>query len=237
MSNFSEKSKNRDNVKRTIYTEEEDSVPDVNADLSHWSKMSYWSLEESVALLLGKEPEVVNWDIVQDYLEYPFATKLSLDYSKLRDLVLRAFEKQEIDDPNSPIVFLEWAEGRGIAIPEILRQQVAARKVVNTEINTGTENLLKIKDEEIATLQKRIEELEALVWEGFDENVSTYSKELAIAVMAHGVVSKNWKKGMSIKKQITIWLEDNYPKLMNEEKERIAKMCNWQKSGGAPSTP
>ena len=66
--------------------------------------------------------------------------------------------------------------------------------------------------------KERIQELESLVWDGFDENQSTHSKELAIAVKAHGAISKSWKKGMSIKQQITLWLEANYPKLMNERK-------------------
>ena len=86
-------------------------------------------------------------------------------------------------------------------------------------------------------LQKRIEVLENLAWTGFDENLDTYSRELAIAVKAHEAISKDWKKGSSIKQQITVWLDKNYPKLGNEEKERIAKICNWQKTGGAPSTP
>ncbi len=217
--------------------EELDVLSQAKADFIYWSNMPFWSLDEGIALLLGKDPEIVNWDIIRHYVNYPISSELCLDYSKLRILVLRALEMQEINKSNSPVVFLEWAESRSVEIPEVLRQQIAARKSIKTTAEAETDNLLKIKDEEMAALRKRIEELEALVWEGFDENVSTYSKELAIAVKAHGAISKNWKKGMSIKKQITIWLQDNYPKLMNEEKERIAKMCNWQKSGGAPSTP
>jgi hypothetical protein len=238
MSEFLEKSKKSNGTKRPFYNEEEhDVVPDVDADFDFWSKMPYWSLEEGIALLLGKDPEFVNWDIVQHHLEWPFATRLSLGYAKFRALILRAFEMQEVGEQNSPVVFLEWAASRGIEIPEDLQQQVTAIESIQSTLDAETENLLKTKDDEIASLQKRIEELEGLIWEGFDENVSTYSKELAIAVKAHGAVSKNWKKGLSIKKQITLWLQENYPKLMNEEKERIAKMCNWQKNGGAPSTP
>jgi len=103
-------------------------------------------------------------------------------------------------------------------------------------MDAETENLIKAKNDEIAALQRRIFELESLVWEGFDESLSTHVKELAIAVKVHAAVSKNWKKGMSIKKQISIWLKQNYPKLMSEERERISKICNWQKSGSAPST-
>ncbi len=209
-------------------------------DFAYWSKVPYWSHDEAVALLLGRNPEIISWNnIERDDLGWTIPASLILDYMKLRNLVLRASEMNEIGIRNTPVVFLEWAEGKGIEIPEVLQQEVAARKntIINSVAKTEIENLLKIKDEEIAKLQKRIEELEALAWEGFDENLSTYSRELAIAVKAHGVISKNWQKGSSIKRQISMWLQENYPKLSNEEKERIAKMCNWQKSGGAPSTP
>lgn len=215
----------------------EEFLPEIDADFNHWSKMPYWSLEESVTLLLGQDPEVVNWDIAQDYQEWPSATDLSLNYAKLRNLILRAFEMKEIDDPNTPADFIVWAESRGIQIPEVLKQQVDVVKSIKASMDAKTLNLLQEKDDKISVLRKRIEELDALIWDGFDENQSTHSKELAIAVKAHGAISKNWKKGMSIKQQITMWLESNYPKLMNEEKERIAKICNWQKTGGAPSTP
>jgi hypothetical protein len=61
--------------------EDIDAVPDVEADFVYWSKMPYWSLEESVALLLGKEPKSIYWDIVQHHLEWPFATPTPLNFA------------------------------------------------------------------------------------------------------------------------------------------------------------
>lgn len=218
-------------------TKEVDVVPDVNADFEYWSKMPYWSLEEGVALLLGKEPESIYWDIVQHHQEWPFATELSLNYAKLRDLAMRAFEVQEIAEQNTPSSFIHWADSRFIDVPEELRILVEDISGIKLQMVAEMEDLLCAKDDEIVTLKKKISELEGLVWDGFDENLDTYAKELAIAVRAHTAISKNWKKGMSIKKQISIWLQQNHPTLMNEERERISKICNWQKSGGAPSTP
>lgn len=223
--------------KYSFENEDTDSVPDVPADFNHWSKMPYWSLEESAALLLGKDPTVVNWDLVQHYQEWPFTTDLSINYTKLRDLIFRAFTAKEIEEQNPPSVFIQWADSRGVEVPEELRILVEDVTNIKFQMDAETECLLQAKDDEIVSLKKRITELESLTWEGFNENQSTHAKELAIAVRAHAAVSKNWKKGMSIKKQISIWLQQNYPKLMNEERERISKICNWQKSGGAPSTP
>ena len=34
--------------------------PDAVADIAHWGKLDYWSLDEAVALSLGRDPRVVN---------------------------------------------------------------------------------------------------------------------------------------------------------------------------------
>lgn len=206
-------------------------------DFTYWSKLPYWSTDESVALLLGRDPEIITSDILIPDPNWPVPLNFILEYRALRNLVLRGVEIEQIEARNAPAVFLEWAEKRGLDIPQELWEPVMIRKRISPEIQEETECLLKAKDEKIAMLQKQLDELKTVVWEGFDENVSTYSKELALAVKAHAAVSKSWKKGKSIKQQITVWLENNHPKLGNEERERIAKICNWQKGGGAPSTP
>jgi hypothetical protein len=167
------------------------------ADYIYWSKASYWSHDEVVALLLGLDPEVVNWNsIEQEDIVRGFRSIMPIvEYKRLRNLVLRAFEMNEIGINNSPALFLKWAESRCIEIPEGLKKAVSAMEnQLAGLVETESAQLLKIKEEEIAKLEKRIQELENLVWEGFDERKETYSKELAIAVKAHAAVSKDWKK-------------------------------------------
>lgn len=206
-------------------------------DFKYWSKLSYWTNDEAIALLFSRDPEIITPHILKIERGSPLKIDFLVEYKNLRDLIARGVEVGEIGVRNAPVVFLEWAEKRGLDIPEKLWEPVMLRKRASPEAQQEMECLLKMKDEELAMLRKQIDELRTVVWEGFDENVSTYSKELAIAVKAHAAVSKNWRKGKSIKQQITVWLENNHPKLGNEERERIAKICNWQKSGGAPSTP
>jgi hypothetical protein len=204
------------------------------ADFTHWIKMSYWTLDEGVALLLGLNPKRTYWDLMKEFLEGSHANPFAGFYSDLRDIVLRAQEAHKITDPVSPLIFVEWATSVGIGVPQSLQEQVAIMKNIKTPVETETDKLL----EEIAALQKKIEVLEASVWSGLDEKESTYSKELAIAVNAHNAVSKSWKKSKnSIKQQHWVWLEENHPELLKEEKIRISKICNWQKKGGAPVTP
>jgi hypothetical protein len=61
--------------------------PHAAADFDHWSKAEHWSLEEAVALAMGKATEVVNWPKIQSYGQAsPFVQK----YGRLRDLAQRA---------------------------------------------------------------------------------------------------------------------------------------------------
>lgn len=222
------------NIQGPLFLPLED-VKKYQANFTHWIKRPYWTLDEGVALLVDLNPKYMDWDFMKDYegpQDNPFVEFYS-DLSDLKDIVLKAQKMGKITDPVSPLTFVEWAVSEDIEIPKALQKQVAIMKNIKTAVEAETNKLLK----EITALQKKIEVLEALAWHGCNEKESTYSKELAIAVKAHNAISKNWKKGPSIKKQIRVWLEENYPKLMDEEKKRISKLCNWRKKGGAPVTP
>ena len=44
--------------------------PHAKADFEHWSRASYWTIDEAVALALGREPKVVNLKTVKEYEHY-----------------------------------------------------------------------------------------------------------------------------------------------------------------------
>src|SRR5690348_15997691 len=61
--------------------------PSASADFDHWSKASYWTLDEAVALSFGKAPEIVKWEQIKQYLQVsPFAVQ----YGRVLDLARRA---------------------------------------------------------------------------------------------------------------------------------------------------
>jgi hypothetical protein len=85
------------------------------ADFDHWSKMARWTAEEATALSFGKAPEFVNWDKLKaNHEQSSFAD----DYSKRRDLLLRAQEADELPVLISPAEFIGWAEQTGVALPQ-----------------------------------------------------------------------------------------------------------------------
>lgn len=76
--------------------------PGAGADFVRWSKAAYWTIDEGVALLLGKAPEVVNWESVRDSADVsPFARR----YAELRDLALRSQDSGQLTRRSVPALF------------------------------------------------------------------------------------------------------------------------------------
>jgi hypothetical protein len=99
--------------------------PQAKAEFDHWSKAEHWSLDEAIALVLGKAPEIVSWVKIEAYFgTSPFVKQ----YSRLRDLAERARVWRKLYDPVLPPIFLKWAEDNEIAVPAELSEKVSKLK-------------------------------------------------------------------------------------------------------------
>ncbi len=87
--------------------------PSAAADFDHYCRADHWTLDECVALSLGKDPKRTNWNSVQGYLRI---SRFAKDYEKLRDLVERAAEVGQLSDPVRPCSYLAWAKEKKIAL-------------------------------------------------------------------------------------------------------------------------
>jgi hypothetical protein len=96
--------------------------PHAAADFDHWSKAEHWSLDEAIALILGKAPEIVSWERIKTltYSNSPFVKQ----YARLRDLAERSRVWQKLFDPVFPVIFLEWAADHDIPVPTELSEKV-----------------------------------------------------------------------------------------------------------------
>lgn len=98
--------------------------PHNKADFEHWSKAAYWTMDEAIALTLGRAPERVNWKAVAGYVQVSaFATS----YARLRDLSQRAVTMKQIADSNIPWLYLGWARRNGYEPPAELVSKVESR--------------------------------------------------------------------------------------------------------------
>src|SRR6266852_987351 len=99
--------------------------PQAKADFDYWSKAEHWSLDEAIALVLGKAPEIVTWEKIKTYVgTSPFVKQ----YSRLRDLAERAKVWKKLYDPVLPPIFLKWAEDNEINVPARLSEKVSKLK-------------------------------------------------------------------------------------------------------------
>jgi len=87
------------------------------ADFNRWGKRPSWSSEEAVALTLGKDPDLVNWERVQNYVgHHAFAD----EYAELRERIGRAEGVGGLAFPVKPEQFVIWLKHNGIPCPEEL---------------------------------------------------------------------------------------------------------------------
>jgi hypothetical protein len=104
---------------------------DAAADFDYWSKMAHWSIDEAIALSLGKTPQMVNLKSVQphavaDIDGWP-ASPLAVDYLRRTELAKRAVVWKQLWDPVLPSLFLGWARRLDISVPGDLVKAVEAR--------------------------------------------------------------------------------------------------------------
>lgn len=126
--------KDAENQKLALKREEEQrfyNLLSANADFEYWSKAAHWTLDEAVALSLGKEPDVVTWKKIEPLVE---KTKFAKVYARRRELVLRASKWKKFGDLIPPVSFYSWAKHEvKIDLPSQLITELA--KIGHTATN------------------------------------------------------------------------------------------------------
>jgi hypothetical protein len=95
-------------------------LPSSAAPYDHYCKLAYWTLDECVALSLGKNPKIVNWKSLSPFIHVsPFAA----NYADLRKLTERAKWAKQLFDTVYPSIFLAWAKEIGFPVCDELQKQ------------------------------------------------------------------------------------------------------------------
>ena len=84
--------------------------------------MTYWTLDEAVALSFGKNPKIISWTGLITTAAYtsPFIE----EFNKTKELALRAVKWSKLYDPVMPVLFLTWAKENGIPFPPELAKKI-----------------------------------------------------------------------------------------------------------------
>lgn len=96
-------------------------LPNAMADNEHWARMDTWTLEEAVALLLGRDPSRVS---PRDLAHVVASSEFAATYAKLAQLARRSVEDRRISARMRPSDYLRWAESKRVAFPKALLEAV-----------------------------------------------------------------------------------------------------------------
>jgi len=152
MSNKSLTSEERRQVERSLNS------PIADADLEFYSKAAWWTYEEAAALSFGKNPKTVNWTSIRPLLH---DSSFAQDYDRRRQLIKRAINAGQLENPIPPGDFLTWANQVGIPMPE------AFWGLDSSGISLGGS---KCTDDSHAQLSEELEEARAKITALREEN-------------------------------------------------------------------
>ena len=95
--------------------------PEAQAVVSYWAQKAYWTLDEAVALSLGKDPRHVTPDRMKPYTKiWPLAQ----EFLERRDTFGRAVVMGQLYHQTIPGIFLAWARRVGVSVPADLVAEV-----------------------------------------------------------------------------------------------------------------
>lgn len=168
---------------------------DCDADFAYWGKQIVWSIEEGIALILGKDPRKVFWENIKEYVNYsPFAKS----FEEIQLTAKRYTDFQQLSDPVTPPVFLTWVQRMSFAnvmVPLELIKSVTAlgiQLVDWQELYKGVEkNCNKIKEqynEAIVLIDNQKELIQSLKQEIELLNISPNSESTLLGII--GVLVK-----------------------------------------------
>ena len=146
----------------------------------HWASKTHWSLEQVAALLLGKDPDIVNLlSLKHLHVESPFAA----NFVRLLHLVHEMKERGEWTEYATPEEVLAWADAHQVEVPPKLSESIEAHTATrDAEWATWWEKLDKAstRSETLPTphektaLARKLETMEkiaiamAIDWHGYD---------------------------------------------------------------------
>jgi hypothetical protein len=142
--------------------------PSAMADFEFWAKAAPWTLDESIALSLGRDPRIVNWESVKSSVMIsPFAKR----YSDRRLLFRRGVHAGQIYESTIPTITIAWMDRLKIEFPDAMRMQVEqlGNQIADwkslydraTEILETNSQTIEIQKDKIEQLQRAVMELRA----------------------------------------------------------------------------
>lgn len=219
--------------------------PEYAADAPLWSKYAYWTLDEAILLLLGKDPgklkiEYINKVAINDAFREKF--------NKIKEIAQRHIILNQLTNPPTPGEFLAWAERifpEEIFLPVLKEMLVSSGVIIadwrglyerQQKVLNQTNGLLDTYQSRLKMLEQEKEEFLEKTRDLIEPDHEYYSSELDIANMTQRWLINNPCTEGSIKSWLENYLINSYPELSESARERISVMVNpnQKKLGGRP---
>lgn len=123
-------------------------------DYDLWTKHAYWTVDEMVALALGRDPAVVSWSMVKRELDRGSA--FAKRYATLREIVGRAVATGQLNRTAGPLEFMAWADWTRLELPAGLSMAIKALRAHGVRPDPGNHQALA---DEVRGLKATIEDL------------------------------------------------------------------------------
>ncbi|UVC09595.1 hypothetical protein IHQ71_02915 [Rhizobium sp. TH2] len=137
-----------------------------NTDWDYWSKISYWTAEEAVAISFGKDPRAVTLEKIS---RYEGNSIFVASFHAQLELIKRAVEVGQLNEKNTPPYLLGWAERTGFLMHPMAFDAVKARglqiadwKTEYDKLSAFLERLLTERDQTYAEITQSREELDSI---------------------------------------------------------------------------
>lgn len=95
------------------------------ADYQNWIRRETWTVDEATALLLGKNPEIVDWRSINPLV---YKSSFAKRYEMLRKHLKAAREAGRIRPADTPAGFIRHAKAIGFVLPADLQSLLVARQ-------------------------------------------------------------------------------------------------------------
>lgn len=124
--------------------------PSAAADFRYWGKMACWSLDEAIALSLGKDPSLVNAAALFEERYVPAAQARSRfpgEYARRSEQAKRALSTRQLRDPVDPQAFLAWAQIVFESLPSELLVQANYTAPITEDLQRLTARIKELESE------------------------------------------------------------------------------------------
>jgi hypothetical protein len=125
-------------------------LPDAKADFDYWAKMAFWSVEEAVLLLLGRDPRRVNRKHIDQCTEISAFARQFVD---LLAIARRNVVGGQLSDPTWPGPFIAWAQRLDLTVPAEMLRTVEEHGVQISDWRTAFEQKRVQYDQTAAALE------------------------------------------------------------------------------------